>query len=281
MDPFFKQLQEKENLEIKQVTPLFGGSINNVYLLDTSKDKRVIKVNNAQQFPRMFEAEKEGLNALRNTNSIGIPKVFASGQIGDMAYLLMEYIPKGQESKSFWNQFAQELSELHQNTQPNFGLKHSNYIGSLKQENNTEATTGEFYIHQRIKPQVELAEKNGFQFKNKERLFTNISAEIPDERSALIHGDLWSGNYLVSENGKPYLIDPAVSYGPREMDLSMMKLFGGFPDEVFSIYNEVFPLKDGFESRIQLWQLYYLLVHLNLFGGGYLSQVKSIMDTYN
>lgn len=281
MDSFFKQLQEIEPFQIKQVTSLFGGSINKVYLLDTSTGRKVIKVNNARQFPRMFKAEKEGLEALKFTTSIGIPEVLALGQIEDAAYLLLEYIPEGQKSSTTWEQFAHELASLHRNTSCQFGFQHSNYIGSLKQENNKEATAADFYIQQRIKPQINLAEKNGFIFKDKEIIFSKLSMAIPEEKPALIHGDLWNGNFLISQEGKPYLIDPAVSYGPREMDLAMMKLFGGFPDEVFSLYNEIFPLENGFKSRIQLWQLYYLIVHLNLFGSGYLNQVREILKTYS
>ena len=109
----------------------------------------------------------------------------------------------------------------------------------------------------------------------------NISAIIPDEKPALIHGDLWGGNYLVNGNGDPCLIDPATAFAPREMDLSMMQLFGGFDKELFNSYKKEFPLESGFEERIPLWQLYYLLVHLNLFGAGYKSQVTSIIKQFS
>lgn len=280
MESFLKKLEKTENLKINSTQPLFGGSINEVLLIETQVGKRVIKINNAHQYPKMFDAEYAGLKTLRATNSIAIPEVFVAGQIENTAYLILEYIPKGNETASFWERFAQELAALHQNTHSHFGFNDSNYIGSLHQENGHESSAADFYIQQRIQPQMELAEKKGYSFKNKANIFSNIATEIPDENPALIHGDLWSGNYLVSDENTPYLIDPAVSYGPREMDLSMMHLFGGFPSEVFAMYNEVFPLQSGFESRIQLWQLYYLLVHLNLFGGGYLNQVQGILKDY-
>ncbi|HET8753258.1 MAG TPA: fructosamine kinase family protein, partial [Salinimicrobium sp.] len=121
----------------------------------------------------------------------------------------------------------------------------------------------------------------GFSFQNLDRIFKNISSEIPEEPPALIHGDLWSGNYLVNEKGLPCLIDPAVSFAPREMDLAMMKLFGGFPENVFNIYSEIFPVQPKFESRISLWQLYYLLVHLNIFGSSYLPSVTGILQRFS
>jgi fructosamine-3-kinase len=103
---------------------------------------------------------------------------------------------------------------------------------------------------------------------------------IPEERPSLIHGDLWNGNYLIAKEGKPVLIDPAVSYGIREMDLAMMHLFGGFSEEVYNVYHELSPLQAGWQDRTSLWQLYYLLVHLNLFGSGYLSQVQTAIKRY-
>jgi fructosamine-3-kinase len=139
----------------------------------------------------------------------------------------------------------------------------------------------EFYISQRLEPQLKLAFEGGFKFGNLKGFFKNISEEIPEESPSLIHGDLWSGNFLVAHNGDPALIDPAVAFAPREMDLAMMKLFGGFSEEVFMTYNSIFPLCEGWKERTAIWQLYYLLVHLNLFGSGYWSQVKFILKRYS
>ncbi len=126
-----------------------------------------------------------------------------------------------------------------------------------------------------------MASENGFSLGDLSGFYKNISEEIPQEPPALLHGDLWSGNYITNEEGLPCLIDPAVCYGPREMDLGMMKLFGGFPEEVFREYNASFPLQPGWEERIPLWQLYYLLVHLNIFGSSYLPQVKNIIKRFS
>ena len=129
-------------------------------------------------------------------------------------------------------------------------------------------------------PQLRMAVDSGYSFSGLEKALRHIAESIPKESPSLIHGDLWGGNYLVSKHGNPVLIDPAVAYAPREMDLGMMKLFGGFSSEVFTLYNEIFPLTKGWEERIPLWQLYYLLVHLNLFGSGYLSRVRDILGRY-
>ena len=126
-----------------------------------------------------------------------------------------------------------------------------------------------------------MASKRGFSFKNLEQFYRNISEEIPEEAPALIHGDLWSGNFITNEEGLPCLIDPAVGYAPREMDLAMMKLFGGFPEQVFEEYDEIFPLEKGFQERIPIWQLYYLLVHLNIFGSSYKPSVAQIVKRFS
>lgn len=273
-------LERKGDFKISRSTPLAGGSINSVYALNTSTGERVLKLNQASKFPGMFEAEKTGLEALKEKSSFDIPEVYDLGAVDNIAYLLMEHKPEGTKTKSFWRQFSENLASLHRNTAPEFGFPSSNYIGSLPQYNKPTASASEFYITQRLEPQLRLAAENGYVFKFLNSILNNIAADIPAEAPALIHGDLWSGNYLINEKGLPCLIDPAVSFGPREMDLAMMKLFGGFPEELFSYYSELFPLAEGFQERIPIWQLYYLLVHLNLFGSGYFTQVNGILKNF-
>ncbi len=271
----------KNNLILKQVIPLQGGDINEVFLLKCDAGDFVIKQNNAHRFPKMFEAEAHGLALLRNSQSFKIPKVIAYGNEENTSYLLLEFITKGTPSSGFWKDFAQHLAKLHKTTTENFGLTHHNYIGSLSQINKPESFASEFYINQRLEPQFKLASEKGFPFSSLDLFFKNISEEIPKEVPSLIHGDLWNGNYLVSENNEPVLIDPAVAFAPREMDLAMMQLFGGFPQEVYDTYHELFPLNHNWKNRIPIWQLYYLLVHLNLFGSGYLSQVTKIIKSFS
>ncbi|GHA26156.1 aminoglycoside phosphotransferase [Salinimicrobium marinum] len=275
------QLEAAEGFKVSNFSSLSGGSINTVYLLKTTSGERVIKLNKASEFPSMFEAEKEGLEALRNSNTIDVPEAFSCGTIDFTSYLLLEHKPEGKPLAEFPRLFAEDLAALHKISAPDFGFHSSNYIGSLPQYNGKETSASDFYIHQRIEPQIKMASERGFSFSDLDTIFKNIAAEIPEESPALIHGDLWSGNYLVNSEGRPCLIDPAVSYGPREMDLAMMKLFGGFSEEIFRSYQEIFPLEPGFQKRIPLWQLYYLLVHLNIFGSSYLSRVKSILNNFS
>ncbi len=269
------------NLTLHHFVPLQGGDINEVFLLQCVSGDFVIKLNNAQSFPKMFEAEAKGLDALRNSQSFRIPKVFTHGKEGNKSYLLLEYIAKGSPSATFWKSFAQQLAKLHKTTNTSFGFDHSNYIGSLPQVNKHESTASDFYTNQRLEPQFKMARKQGYNFSTIDSFFKNISEEIPNEAPSLIHGDLWNGNYLVSEKNEPVLIDPAVAFASREMDIAMMKLFGGFPQVVFNTYHEVFPLSNNWQNRIPLWQLYYLLVHLNLFGSSYLPQVNTIIRQYS
>ncbi len=272
-----QNIASQNTLNLIEATTLSGGDINEVFLLKCVKGSFVVKLNSASKFPEMFTAEAKGLDLLKNSKSFRIPKVVATGVIKEASYLLMEYIPTGSPKPDFWKIFAQNLVTLHKTTQNSFGLDHDNYIGSLPQQNTYCQTASEFYISERLEPQFRMASDNGFQFKNLEKFYKNIAEKIPNEPPALIHGDLWNGNFMVSEEGNPVLIDPAVAFAPREMDLAMMKLFGGFNPSTFEIYDSVFPLKSGWKNRIDLWQLYYLLVHLNLFGSGYLGQVQSIV----
>lgn len=281
MNTIFQKIASQNNLHLVEASPLSGGDINEVFWLKCNEGDFVLKVNNTSKYPGMFKAEAKALRLLKSTNSFLIPNVIANGTVENDSYLLMEYIKVGTPAEDFPPQFAENLAKLHKTTQTSFGLDHENYIGSLPQKNESCDTVQKFYITQRLEPQFQLATERGFQFENLSNFFKNISEEIPNEAPSLIHGDLWSGNYLVSEKGEPGLIDPAVAFAPREMDIAMMKLFGGFSEKIFSEYNALFPLNHDWKERIPLWQLYYLLVHLNLFGGGYFHQVKSIVSKYS
>lgn len=281
MTSLLQKIASENNLKFHSFEPLFGGDINTVVKLMCDNGNYVIKLNSADKFPKMFETEAYGLELLRKSNSFKIPEVIASGTINHQAYLMLEFIPEGNPTNQFWQKFAENLAVLHQTTQSDFGLSQDNYIGSLPQKNDFKSSITEFYISNRLEPQFRLAQDFGFRFKNLEMLYKNISNEIPNEKPALIHGDLWSGNFMVSASDEPVLIDPAVSFCSREMDLAMMQLFGGFPQEVFRIYHEKFPLSNGWKNRVDIWQLYYLLVHLNLFGAGYLEQVNFIIKKYS
>ena len=281
MESLLHSIAALNSFNLQSYQPMAGGDINDVFLLRTNNGDLVVKLNLNDKYPSMFDTEKAGLELLASIGTFRIPKIIACGIEEDHAYLLLEYMDGGAKKKSFWEEFGGRLANLHQNSADLYGWKYNNYIGSLFQANSFYNLASQFYIENRLRPQIELARRQGYLEKDLTNFFKNIADIIPQEAPALIHGDLWSGNYLIDNTGAPVLIDPSVSYSHREMDLAMMQLFGGFPTEVFKVYQEEFPLLPDWEERIALWQLYYLLVHLNIFGGGYLARVETIISRYS
>ena len=275
------QIAEKEDLSLKSYSRLDGGDINDVFLLETASGKMVIKLNNGKKLPNLFKEEAFALESLKKTHSFLIPEVLSFGKFQDKAYLILSYIETGTPSGLFWEKFAKNLVELHQTTASHFGWESTNYIGSLQQFNAQHDYASQFYIEERLEPQLKLADQNGFKFQDVELFYKEVEQQIPkQEKPALIHGDLWAGNYLCSSENVPVLIDPASCYASKEMDLAMMKLFGGYPEEVFSAYEELSQIDKQWTKRIKMYQLYYVLVHLNLFGSSYYHQAKNIVNSY-
>ncbi|WP_299184289.1 fructosamine kinase family protein [uncultured Aquimarina sp.] len=276
-----KHLEDLLSERIISTKPLSGGDINEAFLLTTNNREMVVKINSVSKFPGMFKAEARGLKELMDASIFKIPEVLFFGKDADVSFLLLEYIKSGNKTPDFWSIFGERLASLHQQSKPYFGFESDNYIGSLQQYNFKYSSASEFYMTQRLQPQFQMAIKRGFSFSSLDSFYVAIENEIPDEASSLIHGDLWSGNFMIDINGFPCLIDPAVAYASREMDISMMYLFGGFEHELFEVYNDIFPLIDGWKKRMEIWQLYYLLVHLNLFGDSYYNSVKAIIKQYS
>lgn len=268
--------------EIYQWSPLSGGDINEVYRLNTSSGELCIKLND--QFPGMFEREASGLALLKKQTRFAIPEVISTGKQGQYGFLLMSYIESAKPKADFWTLFGERLAEMYQVSDQYFGLTQDNFIGSLPQSNQQRTNWSDFYYFERMLPQIEMAIDSGkmdTSFKTKAKaLYAKLNNIFPHEPPALLHGDLWSGNYMVSDSGTPALIDPAVYFGHREMDLAMMQLFGGFDRKVFDVYHSNHRLEKNWEERIRLCQLYPVLVHVNLFGGSYINQAEGILNIY-
>ena len=280
LEKILKNIALAQSINLTQWEAIGGGDICEVFLITASKnDKFILKLIDRSGIPGMFSKEMNGLKALKDTGCIDIPAPIADGELENYSYLLLEYRSKGKPGGNFWEKFGEQVACLHKNTKEEFGFFEDNYIGSLLQKNTWTRDPSDFYINHRLKPQLELAKQ--YHLNVSEDFFENIAENIPDEPASLIHGDLWNGNFLINSQGAPCLFDPAVAYAPREMDLAMMKLFSGFDRKLFDVYNEEFPLERGFEERLPLWQLYYLLVHLNIFGKGYRNQVVNIIQKYN
>ena len=275
-----KNIAAEHSINLTQWEAIGGGDICEVFLITGSKNEKfILKLLEASGIPRLFSTEMNGLKALKKTGCIDIPTPIATGDLENNSYLLLEHKAEGKAAGDFWEKFGEQLACLHRNTHSDFGFFEDNYIGSLPQQNKWTGEAPDFYVRQRLQPQLELAQK--YDLGISEDFLENIAENIPDEPPSLIHGDLWNGNFLINAQGAPCLFDPAVAYAPREMDLAMMKLFGGFDRKLFDVYNEQFPLERGFEERVPLWQLYFLLVHLNIFGKGYRNQVVNIIKKYN
>jgi protein-ribulosamine 3-kinase len=215
-----------------------------------------------------FAAEADGLDALRP--QIRVPQVLDRGIHNGKAFIVLEHLDLKRGGD--FAQLGAMLAALHRQTGPRFGWARDNYIGLTPQQNGWRDDWVEFWREHRMRPQVALAKQNGFAVEMP-RLAV---LENHRPQASLLHGDLWSGNAGFTAEG-PVVFDPAVYYGDRETDLAMTELFGGFPQEFYRAYNEAFPLPEGYEQRKQLYNLYHLLNHLNIFGGGYLSQVKATL----
>ena len=271
-------------VKIESAIPSGGGCINDCFTLKTSSGKFFLKKNEAKRFPKMFETEAKGLELLNETVPGIAPKVISHAEFNDEQLLILENIEKGSVQKEFWNDFAKKLAFLHRKSSNHFGLDHDNYIGSLPQSNKKHNDWNSFFILERIEPQLKLAidarELPSTIHRNFEKLFSKLEEIFPAEKPSLLHGDLWSGNYMIGNDGWVKLIDPAVYFGFRETDLAMSKLFSGFDSSLYKFYHEFFPLENGFEKRVDICNLYPLLVHVNLFGGHYAQEVMSIVRRF-
>ena len=270
--------------EVFSLSCLPGGSINEVYKVESSNGQFVMKLNSLSKYPNMFSTEAKGLMKLSESKTISCPEVIGVCELESHQILILAYISSGKRDKNFFEDFGVRLAHLHRNTSTAFGLDHNNYIGRLPQINHQEKKASDFFVNQRLLPQLNLAVANNSinkEMRDKfDTLFFKLETLIPNEPISLIHGDLWNGNFLVGEDGKVVLIDPAIAYGSRESELAMTLLFGGFDASFYTSYHQEFPLKDNWKERVQLWNLYPLLVHLNLFGGTYLRDIEINLNKF-
>jgi protein-ribulosamine 3-kinase len=264
--------------------PVAGGSINEAATVTGAGTTLFVKWNHARRHPGMFEAEARGLKLLGDQGGALVPTVLGTGEDTQWSWLILEYIEPGYASNESADRFGAMLAGLHRNSAPQFGLDHDNYMGSLMQTNAFHSDWEAFYTSQRLLPQMKIARDQGSLSHTDtqacETLCKRLPELIPEEPPALVHGDLWSGNYLTATEERTYLIDPAAAFGHREVDIAMSRLFGGFPARFYQSYNYHFPLIAGWELRMEIFQLYPLLIHVNLFGGGYIHSVKTILKRF-
>jgi len=271
---------------VRSVQRVSGGDINDAFELGLADRGSIFLKTNAHAPPTMFAAEANGLEFLREARALRIPEVRAvSPDDEEPPFLLLEFIRSAKPRPDFDDRLGRGLAALHRFGAAGFGFARPNFIGRLTQENHPHPSWAEFYRDERLEPQLRAAEATGRASLALRRKFEQLFKKLPElvgesEPPARLHGDLWGGNLHVDEHGAPCLIDPAVYGGHREMDLAMMRLFGGFSERVFQAYAEAFPLSPGHAQRVLLCQLYPLLVHVNLFGDSYVRSVEQALAAY-
>ncbi|NOQ77322.1 MAG: phosphotransferase [Methylococcaceae bacterium] len=265
-----------------KLSPVGGGSINTAYKLQTDEHSFFIKLNQPH-LSDMFEAEAQGLEEMRALNCVRIPEVICYGKDSNHSYLVLEYIKLGSLQGNVGRLLGKQLAKLHSHSQAYFGWDINNTIGSTPQHNNREHDWLTFWQQHRLGAQLKIAAKNGFSGRLQDKgqqLQTKLHVffEGYTPESSLLHGDLWGGNAASDPQGNPVIFDPACYYGDRETDIAMTELFGGFGADFYSAYQAEYPLDSAYKTRKTLYNLYHIINHVNLFGGGYLSQAESMID---
>jgi fructosamine-3-kinase len=266
-----------EQFEVIHCSSVSGGSINQAYLVTDDRRKFFVKTNGAEKVA-MFEAEAIALSQIGATKTMRVPQPVCWGVADRIAYIVMEWIELGH--KQDWNLFGTSLAAMHRVTNHKFGWQQQNTIGSTPQINTWNQDWVEFFGEQRLGYQLQLAQRKGFSssvpteklLEAVPRFFRNYNPQ-----PSMVHGDLWGGNAGFSDQGEPIIYDPALYFGDREVDIAITELFGGFPAQFYQAYDLAFPLDPGYKQRKTLYNLYHILNHFNLFGGGYGSQANRMI----
>ncbi|SER89006.1 Fructosamine-3-kinase [Gracilibacillus ureilyticus] len=285
MQDKLKQIGDTSN--IIKIQSISGGDINNAYYVRTEAREYFIKTN--KQVPAtFFQAEAEGLEQIRKTKTIRVPDVYhyEIASSNEEICLMMEWIEPG-KSKTSGQLLGEQLARLHlAEAGSQYGMHGTTFVGEITQENALYDNWLIYYREKRLRAQLEIGINRGTIPINRrkllEQLLDKLDRFIPEHPGvSLLHGDLWGGNWLTGPQGKPYLIDPSVVYGDNAFEIAFTEVFGGFPDTFYESYQYYYPLPDYYEEIKPLYQLFYLLVHLNLFGEGYGPSVDRILSRYN
>lgn len=272
-----------EDSVIENLNSVSGGSINEAYCFNYAGLRFFMKVNSSKEFPEMFKREIEGLHELDKVKELNVPKPVFDFEYAGKQFLILNYLEKTSDSLEFFEKLGVCTAKLHKIKSGKFGFTSNNYIGSLQQINTTAERWEDFFYLYRLEPLVKwcyderLISKTNI--RQSESLYAKLPEIFPDEKPSLLHGDLWSGNKMNTTNG-PAIFDPAVYYGHREMDVAMTRLFGGFDEQFYSAYENEYPLEKDYRKRTDICNLYPLLVHVRLFGSGYLHDVLNTLKVF-
>ncbi|MDX1593989.1 MAG: fructosamine kinase family protein [Gammaproteobacteria bacterium] len=263
----------------RDARPVGGGCINAAYRLETDAGRFFVKLHAAAQ-SAMFAAEAAGLEALAAADAVRVPVPVCRGTAGDRAFLVLEHLDLRGGDRDSAARLGRDLAALHATTADAFGWDRDNTLGSTPQPNGRDADWVRFWRERRLGHQLDLAASRGHRFRGADRLLDRLDALLAGHapEPSLLHGDLWGGNWAALADGTPVVFDPAVYHGDREADLAMTELFGGFDPAFHAAYREAAPLDDGYPLRRDLYNLYHVLNHVNLFGGGYAGQAQRLVD---
>lgn len=267
---------------VERHSSIGGGCINSAFRIEGHDQHYFVKLNTADRLD-MFVAEAEGLQALASAGAIKVPQPVCYGTSAGQAYLVMELLEMGGGKGNVMSEFGRQMAALHRHTQDKYGWQRDNTIGSTHQPNDPDHDWLSFWHEQRLGYQLQLAERqggSGRMLRKGEQLLAEQAAFFTDYQplASALHGDLWSGNYSILTSGEPVIFDPAFYYGDREADLAMTELFGGFGADFYAAYNEAWPLDSGYKVRKTFYNLYHILNHFNMFGGGYGSQAEGMIE---
>lgn len=258
---------------------LGGGCIHQAQCLNGTDGRQFFLKQNQVRHMGAFQAEAAALGSMAATGTIRVPRPVAVRECRETAFLVLEYLPFGR-SGGDWARMGAELARLHQTESTRFGWDHDNWIGSTPQVNAWKNDWVTFYAECRLRPQLDRAAGKGLRVGQADVLIRQLHLFFEDytPTPSLLHGDLWAGNAAFLEDGTPVIFDPASYYGDPETDLAMTELFGGFPDSFYQGYASVRPIHHGYNRRRDLYQLYHVLNHYTIFGGGYGAQAKLLTD---
>jgi len=280
-NPIIERCQKLVKQPIKTAVAISGGCICQSYKITLEDGNHLFVKTHSNPPDQLFYSESESLVTLSQHSPLRVPEVIA---VNDK-FLLLEYISSSDSSPLFWTELAQGLADMHKQKMPEFGFSMDNYCGETLQSNATTPDGYDFFAEHRLIYQMRLARESGLlnpdDCKQINNIAKNLKDYIPKQPAVLIHGDLWSGNVYRDENGLPVLIDPACYWGWREADIAMTTLFGKLPSAFYDTYNECLPMKPGWEDRLELYNLYHLLNHLNMFGTSYLNSVRRVIKLYS
>jgi protein-ribulosamine 3-kinase len=281
----FKELFPSNTNEI-HFGSVGGGCINEAYRIDFANRQFFCKINSATKFPQLFTKEANGLRLIAQQNLIKVPEVIDCFETSDQQVLLLEWITEGERTESFWKKFGEKLAALHHVSNGYFGLNEDNYMGSVPQSNQPTSNWIDFFIHQRLQPLIDQSLSQKLLSSKHQSQFENLYKQLPlifdnQQKPSLLHGDLWSGNFMCNKNEEPVLIDTAVYFGYPSIDLGMTTLFGGFRSAFYEAYNYHSPFPSNYKEQWEVCNLYPLLIHLLLFGRSYLSQIERTLHNYN